>query len=63
MGINEKEWQNLLALEYILTHGYSDNVNADTKRYIKLSARKWNYGFSFNIDLYYKNMVSNFVNK
>lgn len=56
-AISEKEWQELLALEYVLTHGYSDDIDEDTKKYMYLSDRKHFYGFSFDSDEYYKCLV------
>lgn len=39
--LTEKEWLELLALEYVLTWGYTDNEKQDEKRYMELSKRKW----------------------
>ena len=38
--LSEKEWRELVALEYVLTWGYSKNEAKDEKRYKKLSNRK-----------------------
>ncbi len=34
--LTDSEWQSLLAIEYCLTHGYSKQIKADTKRLIAL---------------------------
>lgn len=39
--LTEKEWRELLALEYVLTWRYSDNDADDEKRYMELSSRRW----------------------
>lgn len=38
--LTNKEWQELVDLEYILTQGYSDNPDKDEKRYKELKRRK-----------------------
>ena len=60
-AISEDEWQELVALEYVLTWNYSDNNERDTRRYMALSARKWNYGFAFNEKEYYKRICQTFT--
>jgi hypothetical protein len=57
-AITEKEWGELVTLEYVLTHGYSEHPQSDEKRYRLLSDRKWNHGYAFDIDNYYKRMVA-----
>ena len=39
--LTDKEWQELVALEYVLTWGYSDDEERDDKRYRELSEKKW----------------------
>lgn len=39
--LTEKEWRELVTLEYVLTWGYSDNEKKDEKRYMELSKAKW----------------------
>ena len=36
------EWQELVALEYVLTWRYSDNEKEDLARYKKLCKKLWN---------------------
>ncbi len=40
-GLSEKQWKELVALEYVLTWGYSRNTKKDEKRHKKLSKRLW----------------------
>jgi hypothetical protein len=40
-NLTVKEYEELLALEYVLDQGYSQNPEKDTKRYIKLSNKKY----------------------
>lgn len=39
--LTDKEWQELVTLEYVLTWDYSDDKEADEKRYKELSEKKW----------------------
>ena len=39
--LTDKEWQELVALEYVLTWDYSEDKDADEKRYKELSEKKW----------------------
>lgn len=39
--LTDKEWQELVALEYVLTWGYSEDKDVDEKRYKELSEKKW----------------------
>jgi hypothetical protein len=39
--LTDEEWQELVALEYVLTWGYSEDEDADDKRYRELSEKKW----------------------
>lgn len=39
--LTDKEWQELVTLEYVLTWGYSDDEATDEKRYKELSEKKW----------------------
>jgi len=57
-GISEEEWSELVTLEYILTWGYTKTPKADTTRYKYLSAKKWDNGFAFDIDQYYKKRLN-----
>lgn len=58
-GITESEWEELLALEYVLTHYPQSTTKKDEVRYMELSDKKWSYGFAFNSDKYYKRKVKN----
>jgi len=40
-GLTKKKWRELVALEYVLTWGYSDNKKKDEKRHKKLSKKLW----------------------
>jgi hypothetical protein len=42
-NLPEKEYRELLGLEYILTWGYTNNIDADEQRYKQLSDKKWQY--------------------
>lgn len=42
-NLSQAEWEELVAIEYVLTHGYTDNVDRDTKRHKVLSDKKQNY--------------------
>lgn len=55
-GLTENEWQELLALEYVLTWNYTDNHGRDERRYMALSDRHWNHGVAFDENQYYKNI-------
>jgi hypothetical protein len=37
--LTDKEWQELVALEYVLTWRYSDDEETDDKRYRELSGK------------------------
>ena len=39
--LSEKEWRELLGLEYVLTWRYTKNEAEDEKRYKELSNRRW----------------------
>lgn len=39
--LTDEEWQELVTLEYVLTWGYSEDKDADEKRYKELSEKKW----------------------
>ena len=39
--LTDKEWQELVTLEYVLTWHYSDDMNKDDKRYKELSNKRW----------------------
>ena len=39
--LTDEEYKELQGLEYILTHGYSDDFESDEKRYKELLDRKW----------------------
>lgn len=36
-----QEYQELLALEYVLTWHYTDDFDRDGKRYMELTAKRW----------------------
>ena len=40
--LSQKEWDELLALEYILTWNYSDDKEKDEERHKYLSELRWN---------------------
>lgn len=40
-GLSEAEWRELVALEYVLTWNYTDDIEKDEKRYRLLSDRCW----------------------
>jgi hypothetical protein len=40
--LTKDEWQELVALEYVLTWRYSDNEKEDLTRYRKLCKKLWN---------------------
>jgi len=39
-NLTEKEWDEIVALEYVLTWRYSDDMERDEKRYKELSEMK-----------------------
>jgi hypothetical protein len=39
--LTDSEWQELVALEYVLTWGYTDNEKEDSKRHRELSDKRW----------------------
>jgi hypothetical protein len=39
--LTNKEWRELVALEYVLTWRYTDDEERDDKRYRELSEKKW----------------------
>lgn len=39
--LTQIEWRELLALEYVLTWGYTDDIERDDKRYRELSNKRW----------------------
>ena len=39
--LTEKEYRELLGLEYVLTWHYSDDMDRDDKRYRELSNKRW----------------------
>jgi len=39
-NLTKTEHREMITLEYVLTQGYSDNVKKETKRYMKLVAKK-----------------------
>lgn len=40
-GLSEAEWRELVALEYVLTWNYTDDIEKDENRYRVLSDRCW----------------------
>ena len=40
-GLSEDEWHELVALEYVLTWNYSDDMDSDERRHNQLSERCW----------------------
>lgn len=40
-NLTEAEYQELLALEYVLTWRYTNQYEEDTKRYIELVEKLW----------------------
>lgn len=40
-GLSEKEWNELVSLEYILTWNFTDDYDRDEKRYKELSEKRW----------------------
>ena len=43
--LTDDEWQELVTLEYVLTHGYSEDETADKARHKELSDKKWNSNY------------------
>jgi hypothetical protein len=39
--LTDKEWEELVSLEYVLTWGYSVDKKIDDKRHRELSRKKW----------------------
>ena len=39
--LTEKEWRELLGLEYVLTWNYTNDIEGDEMRYKELSNRRW----------------------
>ena len=39
--LTEKEWQELVTLDYVLTWGYSDNEEKDLDRQKELRLKRW----------------------
>lgn len=39
--LTKQEWRELLALEYVLTWHYTDDVDRDDKRHRFLSNKRW----------------------
>ena len=42
MNLTDAEWKEIVALDYVLTHGYTDVYDKDLKRYKELSIKRWN---------------------
>lgn len=40
-SLTEGEWQELLALEYVITWGYTNDIESDWNRYIYLADKRW----------------------
>lgn len=40
-NLSGEEWNEIVALDYILTWNYTDNYERDLKRYKKLSNKRW----------------------
>jgi len=40
--LTNKEWEEIVGLEYVLTWGYSDDREKDLKRYNKLCEKRYN---------------------
>lgn len=40
-NLTDKEWVEIVTLEYVLTWGYSNDLDKDNSRYIELSVKKW----------------------
>ncbi len=40
-GLTKEEWTEIVALDYIITWEYTDNLDKDIKRYIELSNKRW----------------------
>jgi hypothetical protein len=41
LNLSDKEWQELMSLEYVLTHGYSEDEKVDEKRLKELREKKY----------------------
>ena len=39
--LTDSEWRELVTLEYVLTWGYTDNEEKDSKRHRELSDKRW----------------------
>jgi len=39
-GLTEKEWKELVTLDYVLTWGYTDDEEADLRRQKELRAKR-----------------------
>lgn len=39
--LTDKEWEELVGLEYVLTWRYTDNEEEDERRYKELSEKRW----------------------
>lgn len=39
-NLTDEEWREIVTLDYILTQGYSDDLEQDEKRYKELSKKK-----------------------
>ena len=39
--LTDSEWQELVTLEYVLTWGYTDDEEKDSKRHRELSDKRW----------------------
>lgn len=42
IGLNDKEYTELITLEYVLTWHYTNNLKKDIKRYMQLQEKKSN---------------------
>ena len=40
-GLSEKEWDEIVTLDYILTWHYTNDYDRDLKRYKELSEKRW----------------------
>ena len=40
-GLSKEEWREIVALDYVLTWNYTEDLCRDERRYKELSDKKW----------------------
>lgn len=40
-NLTDDEWQEIVTLDFVLTHQYSDDIQTDLERYKELELKRW----------------------